>query len=468
MEKGRLTFWQKFWLSLPTMPANLSGVLIYNAFLKYYTDVVGMDPKLVGLVYAVFGIWNAVNDPAIGVMLDRYRYREGKGKYVYVMRRTAPVALFSALLMIFAQSAWPQWVIFAFLLGLLFIYDTAMTAFGIAYSNYRLIAAPVNEDRVDISVLISYIGNIGGFFGTLIPTLLLVGNTNKTLTTVLLSGVLVLNAALYWAALKPLKDAREMYLVENAQISQRKGIFGDVFDNAKVAFKSRSFMTYMLSQILASGPRAFYFTPLLYMADYVLKLQGYEATILDVTMGLALFSVMPFLGKLTKRLGLKGMMIVCTFPAALAYLSLTFVGGFFTALAAYIAMYVFTSAVLIPQGPMLGAIIDEDEMRTGQRKAGIYNGLNALLTIPVSGIQASLFMAILSAYGYVASAETQSAGALMGIRIGAGVLPFAFMILSVIPLVFLPINKKREQEISRFSQNRQVEESETPSAGGLD
>ncbi len=458
MEKGRLTFWQKFWLSLPTMPANLSGVLIYNAFLKYYTDVVGMDPKLVGLVYLVFGIWNAINDPAIGVMLDRYKYREGKGKYVYVMRRMAPVALFSSLAMIFAQSAWPQWVIFAFLLALLFIYDTAMTAFGIAYSNYRLIAAPASADRVDISVIITYVSNIGGFFGTLIPTLLLVGNTDKTLTTVLLAGVLILNAGLYFLTLKPLRDAREMYLAENTQIDARRGIFGDVFDNAKDAFRSKSFLTYMISQMLASGPRAFYFTPLLYMADYVLNLEGYQATILDVVMGLALFAAMPFLGKLTKRLGLKGMALFCTFPCALSYLSLTFVGGFFTALAAYIAMYLFSSAVLIPQGPLLGAIIDEDEMRTGQRKAGMYNGLNALLTIPVSGIQATLFMAILSFYGYRAGADVQSAGALMGIRIGTGVLPFAFMLLSAIPLAFLPISKKREQEISRFSQNRQVEE----------
>ncbi len=37
-------------------------------------------------------------------------------------------------------------------------------------------------------------------------------------------------------------------------------------------------------------------------------------------------------------------------------------------------------------------------------------------------------MAILRTYGYVASAETRSVGALMGIRIGTGFLPFAFMV----------------------------------------
>ena len=453
----KLTGWQKFFLSFPVMPGNLSSVLIHNAFIKYYTDIVGLDPKYVGIIYAIFGIWNAINDPAIGVWLDRRKYSERKGKYVHIMKLTVPATLFSSFAMIFAQPAWHEWVIFAFLLVLLFIFDTAMTTFNIAYSNYKLIAAPATEDRVDISVYITYIANIGGFFGTLIPTLLLVGNTDKTMTTLLFSGVLVLNAILYLIALKPLKDTKEMYLQENSQISHRKGVFGDVFDNVKDAVKSKAFITYTLSQLLFSGPRAFYFTPFLYMSDYVLRLQGEQATIMDIAMGIALFAAMPFLGKMTKRLGMKNTMIWASIPCAIGYLLLTFVDGFASAILAYIVMYVFSSTVMIPQGPMLGAIIDEDEQRTGHRKAGMFNGLSALLTIPVSGIQASLFMGIISAFGFQAGTKVQSAQALLGIRLGTGVLPFVFMVLSIIPLLFLPIDKKREQEISEFAKNRQVE-----------
>ncbi len=453
----KLTGWQKFLLSFPTMPGNLSSVLIHNAFIKYYTDVIGLDPVYVGIIYAIFGIWNAINDPAIGVWLDRRKYNDKKGKYVHVMKLTAPVTLVSSFAMIFAQPSWHEWVIFAFLLILLFVYDTSMTAYNIAHSNYKLIAAPSNEDRVDISVYITYVTNIGGFLGTLIPTLLLVGDTDKTLTTVLLSAVLVINAILYYVALKPLKDAKEMYLQENEQISKRKGVFGDVFDNIRDAAKSKSFVTFALTQFLSSGPRAFYFTPLLYMSDYVLKLQGFEATILDIAMGLALFAVAPFLGRFTKRVGMKVSMIWATIPCAIGYLLLTFVNGFIGAILAYTVMYIFSSAVMLPQGPMLGAIIDEDEQRTGKRKAGMFNGLNALLTIPVSGIQASLFMGLISAFGFQAGTKIQSAQALLGIKIGTGLLPFIFMLLSIIPLLFLPIDKKREQELSEFSKSKQAD-----------
>lgn len=447
---------QKFVLAFPVMPANLSSVLIHNSFLKYYTDIIGLDPKFVGLLYAIFGIWNAVNDPAIGVWLDRHKYSEKHGKYVHIMKLCAPVSLFSSFAMIYARSSWNQWVIFAFLLGLLFIYDTAATTFNISYSNYRLISAKTNKERVDVAVIITYIANIGGFFGTLIPTLVLVGDNDKSLTTILLSSVLIINSILYFIALKPLKESKEMYLNENSQIAERTGIFGDVFTNVRDAVKSKAFVSFIVMQMLAGGPSAFYFTPFLYMSDYVLKLQGIQATVMDISMGLSLFVAAPFLGRLIKKLGLKKSMIFASFPSALGFLLLSFVTNFYQAIAAYIIMYVFAQAVSIANGPMLGAIIDDDEQRTGIRKAGMFNGLNALLTIPVSGIQASLFMSMISYYGFQAGTKLQTSHALTGIRLGVGVLPSVCVLLGIIPLLFSPINRQKEQDLSDFSKNRQL------------
>lgn len=464
---SELSGWQKFLLAFPQMPSNLSNVLIHNAFLKYYTDIIGLDPKFVGLLYMIFGVWNAINDPVIGVWLDRHKYNEKRGKYIHIMRLCAPVTLFASFAMIYAQPSWNQWVIFAFLLILLFIYDTTATTYNIAYSNYKLIAAKTNKERVDVAVIITYIANIGGFFGTLIPTLLLVGDSDKTLTTALLSAVLALNSILYIVALKPLKDSKEMYLNENQQIMERKGIFGDIFSNVRDALKSKAFVAFLIMQILAGGPSGFYFTPFLYMSDYVLKLQGIQATLMDVVMGISLFAVTPFLGMFIKRLGLKKAMITAAFPSALGFLLIAFVNNYLQAIFAYIIMYIFAQAISITYGPMLGAIIDDDEQRTGIRKAGMFNGLNALLTIPVSGIQASLFMGIISYYGFQAGSNIQSNRALLGIKMGAGVLPFVLVLLGIIPMIFSPINKQKELELSEFSKNRQTDCTDQDEEGKL-
>ena len=81
----------------------------------------------------------------------------------------------------------------------------------IAHTAYVYVAAPTNEERVDVSVVRTYIAHVGGFFGTIVPTLLLVGETNRQLTIILFSSVLILNAFLYYLALKPLEDKEEMY-----------------------------------------------------------------------------------------------------------------------------------------------------------------------------------------------------------------------------------------------------------------
>jgi len=447
---GQISKWRKFLLAFPSLPGNLSSVLIHNAFLKYYTDIIGLDAKYVGLVYLIFGIWNAINDPAIGVLIDRRKYDEKKGKLLYLMRVTVPVALISAFAMVHAQPDWNQWVIFGFLLLMLFFYDTAMTTYGIAYASYILVSAPSTRERVDVSMVTTYVANVGGLLGTLIPTLLLVGNTNRQLTTILLTAVIGINALLYFLALKPLRETREMYSRENEAID-RKGLMGDLVVNARDALKSRAFVSYLLYQLIAKGPKSFYFTPFLYLMDHVLHLQGVQATVVDILPGLFMLALAPFIAKSMKVFGIRKTAIFSTVPAAFGFLLIYFVNGFFSAICAYAVMYLFTSAFEMAHGPMLGAIIDDDELRTGVRKAGMYTGLNALLTIPVSGIQASIFMGVITAFGFVSGQQAQPDSALQGIRIGAGLVPFAFTLVGVVPLLFSPIHKNREMELSAFS-----------------
>jgi GPH family glycoside/pentoside/hexuronide:cation symporter len=451
-QTGQISNRAKFFLALPTMPATVGNVLIHNAYIKYYSDVIGLDVSLVGWIYLIFGIWNAVNDPMLGVFIDRWRYTPQRGKYVYFMRITAPLAIFSSFAMLFARPSWDEWLIFALFLVLLFIFDTAQTAYGISHANYILVAAPTKIERVDVSVIVAYIANIGGFFGTIIPTLLLVGESDKTLTVALFSGVLVLNAFLYWIALRNIQDKAEMY--KDDVHSSEGQLVQFVRESAKEAFTSRSFVTFVLYQIFGRGPIAFYFTPFLYLMDHVFKFSGRQATIIDVSSGLVMFVFVPFLGRWVKKAGLRKSIILSSFPAALGFLSLYFVQGFVGAMLAYWVIISTSQVASLSNGPMLGAIIDEDEQKTDVRKAGLFTGLNALLTIPVSGIQAAIFTSLIAYFGFVSGAAEQSAGALQGIRIGAGVIPFFFVLLGILPMLFSPIDLAREKELSEFSEKR--------------
>ncbi len=449
---GQINNKTKFFLAFPVMPVALSNTLIHNAYIKFYTDMVGLDVKYVGILYFLFGIWNAINDPALGVLIDRFKYRPNRGKYVYLMRVTAPVTILASFAMIFAQPSWQDWVIFAFMLTLLFIYDTTQTAYSISYASYLYVAAPTNEERVDVSVVSTYVAHIGGFFGTIIPTLLLVGETSRSLTVVLFSGVLIFNSFLYFIALKPLKDNEEIY---RDDFKSEEGAFAkQLKENARDAFGSRAFITYIVYQFFARGPVFIYFTPFLYMMDYVLKLNGGQATAVDVLPGLILFICAPFIGRVSKRLGLKKAAIYAAVPLALSFLSLFVVQNMWQSIIAYTAVLVFSTVSGIIHVPMLAAIVDEDEQQTGTRKPGLFTGLNALLTIPVGGMHTVIFTSILGAYTFASGANVQSDQAILGIRVGASLIPFISVLIGIIPMALSPITMERERELSAFSEQK--------------
>jgi GPH family glycoside/pentoside/hexuronide:cation symporter len=335
---------------------------------------------------------------------------------------------------------------------LLFIFDTAQTAFSISFAAYVLVAAPTKNERVDVSVFATYIAHIGGFFGTIIPTLLLVGTENHALTVGLFSAVLIMNALLYWFGLRNIRDEAEMY--EHDVQSEEGEFWGYLRESAKDALASRAFITFVFFQVLGRGPMMFYFTPFLYLMDHVFHYSGLQATLVDVIPGIVMLICVPFLGQIVKARGMKRSAIISSFPAALGFVSLYFVQNFWQVLLSYIVIIVGSQIGGLIQRPMLGAIIDEDEQQTDVRKAGLFTGLNALITIPISGIQAAIFTSLIGFYGFESGATEQGARALQGIRVGAGVIPFFFVLLGIIPMLFSPITLEKERELSEFSDQR--------------
>ncbi len=160
-----LSLSEKFILCLPHQALSLSSVLIHNVYIKYYTDLVGLKPSYVSLIYFIFNVWNMLNDPVFGVFLDKMKYRPKRGKYVYVMRVTVPFMVLMLVMMLFASPSWSDMTIFWLFYYWLSLSMTPLALFFVISANsYVLLAAPTKEERVDISVIGGYVANIVSFF----------------------------------------------------------------------------------------------------------------------------------------------------------------------------------------------------------------------------------------------------------------------------------------------------------------
>lgn len=446
---GNMSFGQKFTLALPGPAAVLGSIMIHNTLMKYYTDIIGIDPIYIGWIYFIYNIWNAINDPLFGVYVDRFKYREKKGKYGYLMRVTAPIMMLSIVGMLFASPGWSDIVIFALLLIELFLFDTAYTVYSVAYQSYFFIAAPTTEERIDVEVIRSYVGNVIGFFATLIPTMLLVGNGNRMLIIPIFIAVVAINAVLLVIALRKIKERPEMYNSIQKMVEHQS--FREIWSESLVIIKSKPFLTYLLFYITAKGAISYYFTPFLYYMDKVVCSSGLVATIADVVPGLVMLVLLPVVGTMIKKYGSKNVIIASYIPALIGFSGLLFIHKAWYAVICYsfivLSLYMIQTAGV----SINGALIDEDEMRTGIRKTGLFNGLFALFATTLTSLQSVVFSSVISWYGYDGTAAVQTEQAVFGIRIGTALVPIIFCLLGLIPLLMFPIDKKREQELSDFS-----------------
>jgi Na+/melibiose symporter-like transporter len=97
---------------------------------------------------------------------------------------------------------------------------------------------------------------------------------------------------------------------------------------------------------------------------------------------------------------------------------------------------------------MLGEVIDEDDLATGERREGLYNGVFTFLRKLGGALGVFLVMGLLDVLGYQ-KGEAQSETARQAIRWMTGVAPAFFLIAGVLLARGYPLSRARHTEILR-------------------
>ena len=407
---------------------------IYAALLPiFYQDYLGLQARWIGIASVIYAVWNAVNDPLFGYVTDSTRSR--LGRRIPYMRYTAPFLALTFILVWFAPAQAGKQALFWWMLVTMLLYDTSYTIIGLVYSALLPEVSESDAERNGLQISSSLFGLLGMILGFVIPDLFRPKGTSPSLLPLQVSMIFVglVCALLIIITTLKVKERPEFHLVDKPL---------KLGDALKYTFTSKSFLILVAQNFMSILMQSLILGALFYLADYVLQM---NAMIPLACVFIPLIIGVPVTTLLRRRFGVVGAQ---QFLLTIAGIALVLIAVVPTPLI-LVCLAVAGFGLSGPQtltNVLFAQVADEDELRSGVRREGVFFGVNALLTKPAQSVALALSPFILEVTRFVTREANQGqifldqpAAALFGIRLLVGLIPGIAMLLGAIILIWFPL-----------------------------
>ena len=438
-------------------PAITSGIAVFFQ-LVFFTNVAGIPAGLAGSVLLIGKIWDAVNDPLVGVLTDKTKSRRWGRRLPWLLYGAIPFGLFFFLLWIVPQfSAEPiaqRWSLFWYYVVIGLISQVFYTVVNLPYTAMTPELTQDYDERTTLNGF-RFSFSIGGSILSLILARVifeLIANRQQQYLVLAAICAVISVLSLYWCVW----GTRDRIMAFEAKRTQtQEPPPTPIGEQLKIVFSNKPFLyvvgIYLFSwlgvQVTASVIPYFVVNWMrLRESDVPTVILGFQGTAL-----LVLF----FWSALSQLLGKKvvyfmGISLWIVAEIGVFFLQPGQVGLMFVL--AVIAGLGISTAYLIPWS-MMPDVIELDELNTGQRREGIFYGFMVLLQ--KFGLAFGLFLVgnALQASGFkeaVAGQDTlpiQPDSALLAIRFTTSILPAFFLICSLVLAYFYPLPREVHAEI---------------------
>ena len=470
VKKNALSFWVKLAYGTGDWSEASYGTLRQIFYAIFLTDVVGLDPRLASFAALIGIIWDAVNDPLVGILTDRMRSRWG---------RRRPFLLFFAIpfgasfLFLWWAPPWHNQIALAATVTLAFmISDTLETLCGVPFASLLPELTPDYDER---TTLTSY-----RIFFNLLASLVTAVAAPSIIDASMAAGLSQQQGYLIVAGIFGGLAAIPFLLIfavvrehfGEADRPQETVTFGQTVRTAwaNIPFRFAT-LIYMLNWVtfdLVALLMPFYLLywiargNMMYSVTFLgisLPLESAVFALLLVTATLAL----PFWLWLSHKVGKHIAYIVGMVFWAGVQIGIFLVrpGQVSVVLwMAFLAGLSVSAAHVLPDA-MFPDVIEWDELRTGHRQEGIYYGVKNFVRKLTGAFAIFIALQVLGWFGYQtppvnATYFTQNPITLTAIRILIGPLGAILLFSAVITTWFYPLTRARHARIRRLLEYRRL------------
>lgn len=444
----------------------------------FFTKVFGLPAGAVSFMMLLSGLWDAVNDPMIGSLIDKTRTGYGKLR-PWLIITPLPFAVLTVTLFggpSFLNGVGSVGVKIVYMYVSYILWELCFTFADVPFNGMTTAVSPLPRDRTRVISFSTFIsGIVAGAAQTLLLSLMDAsekGLWNVSLRTVfLLIGVI---SAVFGGGMFSLAG---IFTKERIVQSARQP---SIIEGFRVLIRNKPLVLIVLSNMLMSAGGLYNVFTTYYFAE-VLKLNSLKLLI-DIPGGAVGIGTYPFIPAIKRRFDNKQLMVI-HFISKAAIGVVCFFAGFrrYASKAVAVPVLMLLNIVIsivntvknIISTEMIGDTIDYMELETGERNEGVSFAVSSFFGKLTSSVSTSIATAVLPRIGLTYQTVNGEQVSVKGEKTDFYIWMFYVLVpqllnaLGVIPFFWYNLTGKRLADIrARLAERREKMLAERENAEG--
>ncbi len=450
LESTKVTSKEKFAYGIGCFGQNMAYYFISNYILFFYTDVFYILPGAAGLILLITKIWDGINDPIMGIFVDRTRSRWGKFRPWLLFTPIFFVPI--SVLCFSAPDLTPTGkIIWAYATFILF--DITYTASDVPFwaMSSAITADPI--ERNSVVVYPRFVATIAIALAT-VGTIPLIHLFQKWAGPSASPDRGYQMTALFYGLLTVACFAFTFFFVKERVHIRRDEKHATCKDVFTTLLQNKPLAILIVSGLLVNMATGAKLSTLIYYAKYNLGNELLNPLVAGINIPFILLGI-AITPLIAKKLGKKNTYILLLILFSIGSLGFYLSGwdNLFLILFWNCVSSLGMAAPLVLQTSMLADTIEYAELKTGKRQEGLIFSSQTFMVKLSSAATSWITGIILMSTGFVAN-QIQQEQALMGIHSIISLLPLICSAIAIVPMVFYPLTEQAHRDIMTQLEER--------------
>jgi GPH family glycoside/pentoside/hexuronide:cation symporter len=463
-EENVVPFGEKAAVGAGGLPFWMGNVVVQSTAQPFYVMMLAVNPALLGIMVAIPRFWDALTDPIMGRISDRWRSKYGRRR-PFIFLGAVLMAIFFGLIWM-ASPEWSEAMQLGWFLVTSLIFFTCYTIFAVPFTSLTFEMTPNYNERTTIMGYTTFASKVGEFvYQWFVPIATLgvawgIFSTDIVGMRVVLWAVAVVMIGI--CGVIPAIFAKERYYkVQQKELKEHKKV--GFWKAAGQTLKNKAFVvliTITLLQILAGifSSSMDYYLLVYYMFDGDIAQGSFWKGLLSTGYAVGGFVGIPiiiwFAKRTSKLTALKTTYILTILNGVFRWFIYT-PGNHMWIMIDPIFGSLYWIAVGTVKQSMMADVCDDDELKHGERREGMYGAVFGWITKTAISLSAFIGGVALVMVGFNAeSGGEQGESTFLGMRL---LMVLGSMLPNALALAILhlyPLTKEKAFETRRVLEER--------------